>query len=253
MGCTTHTQVSPAPSLILDLGCGTGVVSTQLGRDYPTAQVYGIDLSPVPKLHEKPPNVEYIKGDIHRLDTLDPRIPLGSVDLTFGRLLVCGITDWPACIATMTRMLKPGGFVELQDLNNRLFDSEGRRVDQDYEWMRVIRDSLAARGLDPDPGINTQKRMEFAGLVDVRKWEYKWTVGPWLADREPKTKRFGEFEGREMVKPLAMLLDELPVQGEYSVDRIERLKAEMRNDMQWRSEGEEGIYFTFTVTVGRKP
>ena len=93
MGCTTHTQVLPAPSLILDLDCGTGVVSSQLGRDCPTAQVYDIDLSPVPKLHEKPPNVEYIKGDIHRLDTLNPRIPLGSVNLAFDRLLVCDITD----------------------------------------------------------------------------------------------------------------------------------------------------------------
>ena len=70
-------------------------------------------------------------------------------------------------------MLKPDGFLELQNLNNRLFDSEDRRVDQDYGWMRVIRESLAARSLDPDPGINTQKRMKLAGLIDVKKWEYK--------------------------------------------------------------------------------
>ena len=55
-----------------------------------------------------------------------------------------------------------------------------------------------------------------------------------------------------MVKPLTMLLDELSVQGEHNVNKIKRLKAEMRNDMQWRSEDEKGIYFTFTVTVDRK-
>ncbi|OBT89847.1 hypothetical protein VE02_00786 [Pseudogymnoascus sp. 03VT05] len=88
---------------------------------------------------------------------LDPRLAPGNADLVFGRLLVCGITDWPACISTIKSLLKPKGFVELQDLNNRLYDIDGRRVDEGYEWMRILRSSLAAKGLDPDPRINTKR------------------------------------------------------------------------------------------------
>ncbi|KAI4238395.1 MAG: hypothetical protein LQ349_001142 [Xanthoria aureola] len=253
MGCTIHVPLPSSPSLLLDIGCGTGVVTTHLGNTYPTARVYGIDLSLVPDIHNKPSNVEYIKGDIHELAVLDPRLAPGTAELVFGRLLVCGITDWPACIATMKTLLKPGAYVELQDLNNRLFDSDGNRIDEGFEWMRVLRESLAAKGLDPDPQHNARGYMEQAGLVDVQTWEYKWTVGPWLADKEPRTRLFGEFEGRYMVDPLAVLLDEMPDRTECSAEKREQLKAEMRKDMQYKKVGERGIYFTFTVTTGRKP
>lgn len=253
IGCTIHDPLPSSPSLLLDVGCGTGVVTTHLGHTYPTAHVYGIDLSPVPNIHSKPPNVENIKGDIHELAALDRRLAPGTAELVFGRLIVSGITDWPACIATMKSLLKPGAYVELQDLNNRLYDSNGNRVDEGFEWMRVLRESLAAKGLDPDPQINTKRHMEDAGLVSVQIREYKWTVGPWLADKEPRTRRFGEFEGREMVNPLAILLDEMPDRSKYSAEKREQLKAEMRKDMQWKSEGEKVIYFTSAVTSGRKP
>lgn len=253
MGCTHHATLPPSPRLLLDLGCGTGVVTTQLGNLYPNAQVYGIDLSPVPQIHRPPTNVTYIQGDLHALPRLDPRLTPGQADLAFGRLLVCGIRDWPACVAAMRDQVRPGGWVELQDLNNRLFDASGRRVDTEMEWMRVLRASLEAKGLDPDAGINAEGYLDQAGLVDIQSWEYKWTVGTWLADKEPRTRRFGEFEGREMKEPLAVLLEELPDRSAYTHEHINSLKKQMLKDMEARAEGKSGIYFTFTVTIGRRP
>ncbi|EFQ99062.1 hypothetical protein MGYG_02075 [Nannizzia gypsea CBS 118893] len=252
MGRTYHAPLPAAPTLLLDIGCGTGVVTTYLGNTFPTANVYGIDLSPVPQIHHPPPNVKYIQGDIHELSSLDPRIVQGAADLSFGRLLVCGIRDWLSCIVAMKNLVKPGAWVELQDLNNRLFDSDNKRVDVNMEWMRVLRASLESKGLDPDAGINARKYMEKAGLVDIQSWEYKWTVGPWLADQEPQTRRFGEFEGREMKNPLAHLLEELP-DGEIYGDKLKQsLQHQMRKDMEPKKTGEKGIYFTFTVTIGRR-
>lgn len=121
------------------------------------------------------------------------------------------------------------------------------------EWMRVLRSSLEAKGLDPNAGINAEGYMRQAGLVEVQSWHYKWTVGPWLADKERRTRRFGEFEGREMKNPLVVLLDELPERKKYTREQVETLKNQMRTDMEAKKEGESGIYFTFTVTIGRRP
>lgn len=36
------------PRQVLDIGCGTGIVTSSLGVLFPSAEVIGIDLSPVP-------------------------------------------------------------------------------------------------------------------------------------------------------------------------------------------------------------
>ena len=255
MGRTSHAPLPAAPSTILDIGCGTGVVTTHFGHTYPSASVYGIDLSPVPDIHRTPPNVRYIKGDIHNLPTTEEAggLPPGTADLVFARLLVCGITDWPACIARMRDLVKPGGWIELQDLNNQLLDHTGQRVDEAFEWMRILRSALTARGLDPDAGFHAREHMSRAGLVDVHSVEYKFTIGTWMAEREPATRRMGGFKGKGDHVVLATLLDEALDRSEYGEERRAALKEEMRRDMRYRLVGEEGVYYPFTVTYGRRP
>lgn len=254
MGRTNHAPLPANPSTILDIGCGTGVVTTHFGNTNPSASVYGIDLSPVPDIHRTPPNVRYIKGDIHTLasEQVGGLAP-GIADLVFARLLVCGITDWPACVGRMRDLAKPGGWVELQDLNNQLFDRSGQRVDEGFEWMQILRSALMARGLDPDAGHHAREHMERAGLVDVHTLEYKFTIGTWLSDREPATRRMGAFKGKGDHFVLATLLDEALDKSQYGEEKRETLKQEMRRDMRYRLVGEEGIYYTFTVTYGRRP
>ena len=85
------------PTKILDVGCGTGIVTRHLGSIYPSATVYGIDLSPVPPTNASdaipstPPNVKYIIGDIRKLAEDDERLNAENVDCIFQRLLICGM------------------------------------------------------------------------------------------------------------------------------------------------------------------
>lgn len=106
------------PNKVLDIGCGTGIVTYHLSSLYPSAQhIYGVDLSTVTKrpsdVSEKSPNVEFIQGDIHALAGTDARLALGSADFVFNRMLICGITDWPLYMQKVLSLLRPSGWAEM--------------------------------------------------------------------------------------------------------------------------------------------
>ena len=52
---------------ILDIGCGTGASTVCIAKQFPNALFYGVDMVPIPQIHEKPPTVEYIVGRFENL------------------------------------------------------------------------------------------------------------------------------------------------------------------------------------------
>jgi trans-aconitate methyltransferase len=95
----------------LDIGCGTGVVTHELSSKFPDAQVYGIDLTPVPAVREKLPNTEYIEDDMFNLanpENPDPRFSPASFDFIFSRLLIAGMTEWKKYVETCVSLAAPG-------------------------------------------------------------------------------------------------------------------------------------------------
>ena len=54
-----HAPLDPQSAhKALDIGCGTGIMTHDIASKLPNAQVYGLDLSPVPVVREKLPNIE---------------------------------------------------------------------------------------------------------------------------------------------------------------------------------------------------
>jgi trans-aconitate methyltransferase len=90
----------------LDVGCGTGAVTHEMGSTFPSAQVFGADLSPVPQVRQKLPNIQYVQGNIMDID--DARFEKNSFDLVFSRLLVLGMSNWRAYIERCVSLTKPG-------------------------------------------------------------------------------------------------------------------------------------------------
>lgn len=85
-GAPVHAPVS-SPTKILDIGSGTGHMTTLLGRKFPGATVYGVDPSPTPlQFHEKPDNVQYIQAKLEDLlEAGDSRLEFASFDYVFQR------------------------------------------------------------------------------------------------------------------------------------------------------------------------
>lgn len=111
-GCVIHASLKD-PRRILDVGCGTGVVSCILSQMFPSAQVYGVDLSEVPAANAKPKNVTFIQGVMPRMVYSDDTgiFAKASFDLVFSRLLAAGMCGWQDYIKTAANLVKPGGYV----------------------------------------------------------------------------------------------------------------------------------------------
>ncbi|EME84274.1 uncharacterized protein MYCFIDRAFT_100904, partial [Pseudocercospora fijiensis CIRAD86] len=173
---------------MLDVGCGTGIVTDNLGSRFPHAEVYGLDLSAVPQLRTRLPNVTFLQGNIV---TDKPNSAL--FDLIFSRLLVCGLTDWPGYINKSFQLLKPGGYLEIHDIDFIWYDGSGKVISDSWKWLTACRTIGEAQGMDLALCASRAKpRMEEAGFTDVVVKEYRWPLGgAW--EKDQKWKDFGEY------------------------------------------------------------
>ena len=246
-----------SPTKILDVGCGTGIVTRHLGSAYPSASVYGVDISPVPPatasgaVSKTPPNVEFIVGDIRKLAGDDRRLKAGMFDCIFQRLLICGMIDWQSYISQMTTLLRPGGWLEIHDYAEFWFNTKDsdRAISAGWKWQHAIRRGAAQLGLDLDIGLHAEEYMRAAGLVDVKVEKYFVPIGTWMADERPETRRIGAHQDQDLGPVFSeTILPGVTRKLGLGKAEMEELKDECRRCLK----GEEGKYCWFYVTVGRK-
>ena len=236
-----------SPKHLVDVGCGTGIVTRQLGDAFPTAQVYGVDLSPVPS-GPKPPNVDYILGDVRQLLNQDARLAFESTDFVFSRLLILGITDWPGYLRDAVALLRPGGWVEVQDFALEWF-LHGSCCSGGWDWLQALFAAAEQKGWDLRCGRNAKGHMEQAGLVDVSVQEYRVPMGDWLARESPETRRIGEHAAREYGMLYYHAIPKMLQGMGFAKEKVEELSRMCVRDLVWR----EGMELRFYATIGRKP
>jgi len=82
-----------------------------MATSYPHVEIIGIDISPIQPLQVKPENFTFIQANFFE------RLPFAddTFDFVFQRLMVGAITKdkWPFVINELTRVLKPGGYLEV--------------------------------------------------------------------------------------------------------------------------------------------
>ena len=237
------------PTHILDVGCGTGAVTCYLGTQFPSAQTIGVDLAAVPPNSKTPPNVSFAQGDYHDLlGSLDPSVTPASMDFVFSRLLISGMTTWPSYIHTCHTLLKPNGWLEIQETEPTYYDDSGV-ISADWEWLQAYQAGAKAKSLDLSCAVKAAEWMREAGFVNVQTKKYCWPHGEWMANRGNEEYRaVGKFLKEEQPRLHQVILANLVSGMDYGEEEVKRLQ----HDVLETLEVEEGKHRHFWVTFGRK-
>ncbi|ROT36133.1 S-adenosyl-L-methionine-dependent methyltransferase [Sodiomyces alkalinus F11] len=177
------------PHKILDLGTGSGIWAMDMADKYPSAQVIGVDTSPVqPSM--VPSNLAFELDDIEH----DWLWPENSFDFIHGRELIMAIRDWPRLIHQAYSRLKPGAYLQLAG-SVPDFRSDDSTLPHDSAYMEMGRiffemsTRAGVSGLEP---LRWKQYLEDAGYEDVVERVLKIPTNPW--PRDPYQKRIGALE-----------------------------------------------------------
>ena len=144
-----------SPSVVLDLGAGTGRVTRELKRRYPRALVIALDLSPgmlrEARRHQKLwRRFARVCGDALRLPLSE-----ASVDLVFSSLVLQWCEPLALALAEVRRVLKPSGFFAfstfgpdtLKELRAAWARADGLTHVNRFLDMHDVGDAIARSGL----------------------------------------------------------------------------------------------------------
>ncbi|OIJ98448.1 class I SAM-dependent methyltransferase [Streptomyces colonosanans] len=161
----------------LDIGAGGGSVATWLAeRVAPTGEVVATDVKPV-RIPARP-GLRVLRHDVVR----DP-LPEETFDLVHSRLVLRHLPERHTALAKMTRALRPGGRLQLDEFDNDygpVLLAPSRAAGELYERFLAAKERMFAdAGADGAWGQRTAAAMREAGLVDIDPVPH---VMPWHAD-----------------------------------------------------------------------
>ncbi len=157
------------PRQVLDVGCGTGEITSRLAEMFTDALVVGVDLelSHLDRASERcarfGERVSFQKGDALRL----PFAP-ESFDLVVCRHLLQAVPDAPGAVAEMARVARSGGRLHVLAEDYGMLWCHPTALDNSEFWRRVPTGYGAAIGCDVHIGRKMFTVLADLGLTDIR-------------------------------------------------------------------------------------
>lgn len=152
---------------VLDIGCGPGTITIDLGRRVAPGDVLGVDREVAP-LEEARRSaraagvpVRFANGDVYALDLAD-----GSYNVVHAHQVLQHLSDPVAALREMRRVCAPGGLIAVRDAD---YDAMcwypgDERLDR---WLQLYRQVAKSHGAEPDAGRRLLSWARAAGLDDV--------------------------------------------------------------------------------------
>jgi SAM-dependent methyltransferase len=173
------------PKTILDIGTGTGQWAIEMGDEFPDAEVQGTDLSPI-QPSSVPQNVRFFIDDASDDDWV---LPPAYFDFIHTRMLVGSFTDFRDIIRKTFYHLKPGGYMECQEIMPAPHCDDGT-MPPDWPFLEWVKYSDEAAMESDKPlriGNKLKRWYEANGFVDVHEKIFKLPMNPWPKDKHLKT------------------------------------------------------------------
>lgn len=253
-------------SKMVDVGCGTGVATMQLAAMFPSAKIYGLDISNVPDSAQQmaPKNVIWAVGDVLDIDLGKPGndhvndqsysvisreiFTSGGLDYIFGRMLFLGISDWTRYFTTTAQSLKSGGIIEHQDLDWEFYRvNTSECLSDKWEWHRHVVSAAEKAGLSIHSGSNAALLMKDAGLEVISVQQFEFSFVP--SSKAPNSQAMGKYVQAKLIPVYPELLGKMLGAEGIAGEELKKLTENALRDLA----SEEGVHQKYTVTIGKKP
>ncbi|KAL1920516.1 uncharacterized protein VTP21DRAFT_893 [Calcarisporiella thermophila] len=158
---------------ILDMATGSGTWAIEVAREYPNAQVIGVDISDHGFPTHSPPNTRFLRANV--LDGLP--FEDGAFDLVHQRLLIGALSQqqWGPALTELVRVTRPGGWVQLAEWN---FQEKYPESLPNLLWYRrALSQMFQERGFDLQAGDHLEDRARAAGLTNLHIARYPLPIG----------------------------------------------------------------------------
>jgi len=187
---------------ILDVGCGTGEITTRLADLYPEATLVGVDLISdhltVARRRSAAfgPRVTYREADAFAMPFAD-----GTFDLVVCRHMLQAVPRPDEAIAEMVRVLRPGGTLHLLVEDYGMIHMHPTALDVDRFWVEAPTAYGAAVGTDHHIGRTAYGRLRHLPVeqlaqryvvVDTLRVPRETFAGIWEAWRDGYVDVIGE-------------------------------------------------------------
>ncbi|KAH0432988.1 methyltransferase domain-containing protein [Colletotrichum camelliae] len=243
-----HSAPLENPQKIVDIGTGTGIWAIDIGDEYPEADVLGIDLSPI-QPDWVPPNVRFMIDDAEA----DWVWPENSLDFVHARHMCMAIKNWPGLLSEAYKSLKPGGWVELQELRFHLQCDDGTMPGPEQygygKFVDLCMSGFRSFGIDPLMMERNPELLRNCGFQNVTEKVWKVPIGVWPRDQKLKT--IGLYNRSMLIDALqAVSMAPLTRGLKWSASEVEIFLIDVRKSLMNTSIHS---YLTFHVVYGQKP
>lgn len=210
-GCELLARIPEiVPASVVDLGCGTGVLTGALAARWPAAEVIGVDSSAemIAKASATQHHVDWQTADISDWE------PTRPVDVIYSNATLHWLDDHPQLFRRLRSHLAPDGVLAVQMPDNWQAPTHRVLVDtiDNGEWPRSARDALRR-----DPLSAPHEYTEWVQPAEVDMW--RTTYFQQLEGEDPV---WAWVSGAILVPVLAELSDAERAEFEHAVKEAYR-------------------------------
>ncbi len=167
------------PLSVLDVGCGTGRWGVEMARQFPNANVVGVDVAPVPVMSGAHTHNQTLAADNYVFVQADVMQGLPFADNSFDfvhmRLVVLGLpyAQWRPVVQELHRVTRSGGWLELVDT------AVTARSPGAEKWTKWAQTLAGFRGIDMTAGDQVGRFLKETGVRNVQQIPLEIPLGNW--------------------------------------------------------------------------